>query len=135
MHIRFITFLFVLMLLVTYSMHAQTAPTELSAEKEKAAQEMQKNALELLDQTINEAAALKLSENRALIYATAGDVLWKQNEKRARQLFRDAANEIVQANNAPVEKSDSAMMATSFGRMEIYSLRRMLLQTLATHDA
>lgn len=137
MHVRFIAFLFVLMFSAGGSMRAQTAPTEAASEKEKAAQELQKNALELMEQTIGEASALKLSENRAYVYATAGDVLWKQNEKRARQLFRDAANEIVQANAAPVEKSDSpaGMMSATFSRTEIYNLRRMLLQTLAAHDA
>lgn len=130
-------YLFTLSLFVFNSVSAQVSPTESNIEKEKAALELEKNALELLDQSINEAAALKLAENRAFVYATAGDALWSKNEKRARQLFRDAANEIVQANNAPPENTGATTtgIETTFGRMEIYNLRRVVLQTLAARDA
>jgi hypothetical protein len=132
---RFFTLIFLCVVFSAVSL-AQVPPTVPDAKKEKAAVELEKTALEMLEQTVGEAATLKLSENRALVYVMAGDTLWLKNEKRARQLFRNAANEIIQANNAPADKSnpttsDEAM----FGRMEIHNLRQMLVQTLATHDA
>jgi hypothetical protein len=112
-------------------------------EKEKAAQELEKNAVELLEQAIGETAALKLPENRALIYAMSGDLLWTRDEKRARVLFRNAAGEIVQIINARAEKPDSRSFETPGGvvmpfnprQMEIFSLRQMVLRTLAERDA
>ncbi|MDQ3800753.1 MAG: hypothetical protein M3384_15000 [Acidobacteriota bacterium] len=113
-------------------------------EKEKAAQEIEKNAVELLEQAIGEAAALKLPENRTLIYAMAGDLLWTRDEKRARNLFRSAAGEIVQIINTRPEKSDTrtfeignggGVMPFSPRQTEIFSLRQMVLRTLAERDA
>jgi hypothetical protein len=112
-------------------------------EKEKAALELEKNAVELLEQAISETAALKLPENRALIYTMAGDLLWSKDEKRARSLFRGAAGEIVQIINTKAENSDSRGLETGNGitptyntrQMEIFILRQMVLRTLAERDA
>jgi hypothetical protein len=67
---------------------AQPSPAE--PEKDKARQELEKNAFRLLDEAVGDANGLKLWENRALIYAVAGDLYWKTEQKRARKLFRDA---------------------------------------------
>jgi hypothetical protein len=77
---------------------AQNSPTESQTEKDKKKQELEKQVLRLLDEAINEAALLKLPQNRAIVYAIAGDLYWKFDEKRARSLFRDMANEILAAN-------------------------------------
>jgi hypothetical protein len=66
-------------------------------EKEKAQKELEKKALQLLDDTLQSAQALKLSENRAVICAQAADLLWKRDEKHARALFRDAITDLVAA--------------------------------------
>ncbi|HLM01418.1 MAG TPA: hypothetical protein VK400_10230, partial [Pyrinomonadaceae bacterium] len=118
-------------------------------EKEKAALELEKNGVELLEQVIGETAALKLPENRALLYAIAGDLLWTRDEKRARALFRGVAGEIVQIINTKSEKPDSRSSETGFGfgggsgiaqtftprDAEIFSLRQMVLRTVAERDA
>lgn len=132
---RFI-FLVILFSIGCLSAAAQILPTESQSGKEKAAQELEKNALDLLEQVAGSAVLLKLPENRAMVYATAGDLFWARNEKRARTLFRDAANEIVLANNTPLENSGAFSPAQAMlGRPEIYNLRRMVLQTLAIRDA
>jgi len=132
---RFISITFLSLAFFTVS-PAQISPMDTDSKKEKAALELEKTALEMLEQTVGEAATLKLAENRALVYAMAGDAFWSKNEKRARQLFRNAANEIVQGNNTASEKSASAVSneATLDG-MEIYNLRRLVLLALAAHDA
>lgn len=115
----------------------QQSPRKEDSEKIKtAAQELEKNALEMLEEVVVAAAALKLPENRALIYTTVGDTLWLKDEKRARGLFRAAAGEIVQAMNTKVEKPEQVRInETQFGRQEIVSLRQTILRTLAERDA
>lgn len=66
---------------------AQTSPTESNTEKEKAQKELEKRVLEMLDQAVGDAATLKLARNRAIVYAIAGDLYWKFDEKRAREFF------------------------------------------------
>ena len=111
---------------------AQTSPTESKEEKEKAQKELEKKAVALLEQVVSEAALLKLPDNRALLFASAGDVMWKRDEKRARQLFRQSAQEIIQANNAVAPADNSPM-----GMMSVFmnpSPRKQILTTIAKYD-
>ncbi|MDQ3323312.1 MAG: hypothetical protein M3525_12905, partial [Acidobacteriota bacterium] len=93
-----------------------------------------KNGFDLLDQVAGDAGALKNWENRALLAALAGDLLWEKDKKRARELFRNSANEMTQANNLPADKSkpDEQMF---FGAFNNTSPRRTILQTIAGRDA
>ncbi|HEX8735253.1 MAG TPA: hypothetical protein VF721_08035, partial [Pyrinomonadaceae bacterium] len=133
--------LLVIFSIVCGSVFAQLPATKSDPEKEKAAAELEKNAIELLEQAVSETAALKLPENRALIYAMAGDLFWTRDEKRARILFRGAAGEIVQIINMKPEKFDSSSPGIENSRiigarqMEIFSLRQMVLRALADRDA
>src|SRR5215213_10436789 len=77
-------------------------PSAEELEKQKA--EREKNAYRLLDQVIDEAQSLRLAENRVRIQISAADMLWDQNQGRARSLFATAAEGIAevgrtQANN------------------------------------
>jgi hypothetical protein len=115
----------------TTSIFAQNAPTESKEEKEKARLESEKKALALLEQVVGETGLLKFPDNRALVLASAGDLMWQRDEKRARQLFRQAAEEIVQANNMP--KDDS--MPGFIGIFQNASPRKQILNTVAKYDA
>ena len=116
---------------VSNSIFAQSSPTESKEDKDKAQQESEKKAIALLEQVVNETASLKLPDNRALVLASAGDLMWQRDEKRARQLFRQSANEIVQANNMP--KDDS--MPGIIGIFQNASPRKQILTTVAKYDA
>jgi len=132
---RFVSLL-VIFSMVYGSLFAQLPLKKADPEKEKAVTELEKNAIELLEQAISETAALKLPENRALIYTTAGDLLWSRDEKRARSLFRGAGSEIVLAANVKTEKSDALRPTeVNSGRMEIFNLRQIVLRTIAERDA
>jgi hypothetical protein len=109
---------------------AQPSP---EPEKDKARVELEKNAFRLLDDAVGEANGLKLWENRALIYAVAGDLYWKTEQKRARRLFRDAANEIIQGNQTPKEKAKNYWEDYSY--WQDASPRRAILLMIAAHDA
>ncbi|HEX9959635.1 MAG TPA: hypothetical protein VGB00_01720, partial [Pyrinomonadaceae bacterium] len=137
---RFISLL-VVFSIVCGSVFAQLPLKKSASEKENPASEIEKNAIELLEQVISETAALKLPENRALIYATTGEAFWTRDEKRARSLFRAAGGEILQVVNTKTEKSDSRSIEIDrpdvFKRRqaEILYLRQMILLALAQRDA
>lgn len=92
---------------------------------------MEKKAISLLEQVVGETALLKLPDNRALVVASAADLMWERDEKRARQLFRQSADEIIQANNLP--KDDS--MPGIIGIFQNASPRKQILMSVAKHDA
>src|SRR4029079_18441471 len=83
----------------------QPSPSAEEQEKEKA--EREKNAYRLLDQVIDEAQSLKLVENRARIQINAADMLWDQNQGRARSLFATAAEGIAEAGRASVTNTNN----------------------------
>ena len=65
----------------------QPAPQPSAEEFEKQKAEREKNAYRLLDQIVDEAQSLRLTENRVRIQITAADMLWDQNQGRARSLL------------------------------------------------
>ncbi|HEX9927913.1 MAG TPA: hypothetical protein VGB02_05125 [Pyrinomonadaceae bacterium] len=84
---------------------AVPAPTA-SPAAEKSPQEIEKKALSLLDRTIGDADSLRLPENRVYVFASSAALLWTRDEKRARQLFRRAANELSALFGATEENAD-----------------------------
>jgi len=123
-----------LMLFFTVSIAAQTAPTDSKTDKEKERQELEKRVLEMLDQAIGDAATLKLARNRAVVYAIAGDLYWKFDEKRARELFRSCESEMLAANvEADQEKKETDDFYS--GVFEFSNIRNEILPLIAKHDA
>jgi hypothetical protein len=62
-----------------------------------------------LEQTLNDTSALKLPENRALVYAKLGKLYWKFDKDRARQLFQKSIDELVKAQNeAELDKRNAS---------------------------
>lgn len=130
---------FFAVLLLTSSVFAQTLPTEnkpaeSKEEKEKQQKKLEEQALQMIDQSVGDAGGLKLAQNRALVFAIAGDLYWRFDEKRARNLFRDAANEILTAN-AEAEKEKKESDDPYFNFVEFGGLRHQILPLIARHDA
>lgn len=118
------------------------SPEEL--EKQKA--EREKNAYRLLEQVIDEAQSLRLAENRVRIQINAADMLWDQNQGRARSLFTSAAEGVVEvARTQPASNNrrntmvqDGASFAVFQGgpqNMRTHQLRQELILAAARHDA
>lgn len=114
------------------------APTE---QQKQAQKEVEKKALALLEDTIADAQSLRVPENRALVMATAADLLWTRDEKRARSLFTDALNTLAAAraassgaNNTEDGEGGGRNYANYAGYMA-FALRQQLLQMVARHDA
>jgi hypothetical protein len=134
-------FLFLLLFLVVssvLSVPAQTpspTPTPVPATKTEAQKELEKRVLEMLDQALGEAGTLKLAQNRAVVYALAGDLYWQFDEKRSRELFRMSGSELVTANvEAEKEKKDTEDPYA--GIFDFSSdIRNEILPLIAKHDA
>ena len=118
-------------------------PTAEELEKEKA--EREKNAYRLLDQVIDEAQSLRLTENRVRIQINAADMLWDQNQGRARSLFQMAAEGITEIGRMQPEPTLSrragndgnTFVTSAMGRQNIrsFQLRQDLVLAAAKHDA
>ena len=65
-------------------------------EKEKkAAEDLEKKALALIDELVVEAMSLKRAKNRIYVLAIASDLTWDRDEGRARALAREAMDQAV----------------------------------------
>jgi hypothetical protein len=127
--------LFIALAVFCFSAPGQTTPTESNTEKEKVQKELETRVLQMLDQAVGDAVNLKLARNRAVVYAIAGDLYWKFDEKRARELFRSCESEILAANEeADKEKKENEDLYAGvfeFGG----SIRSEILPMIGKHDA
>lgn len=120
-------------------------PSAEELEKQKA--EREKNAYRLLDQVIDEAQSLRLVENRVRIQLNAADMLWNQNQGRARTLFASAAEGIAELGRTPppnnnnnrrnqvVQEGANFTVFQGPQGMRIHQLRQELVLAAARHDA
>jgi hypothetical protein len=142
--LTFVLFCFSASPLLAQDQPAQPQPSAEELEKQKA--EREKNAYRLLDQIVDEAQSLRLVENRARIQINAADLLWDQNQGRARSLFASAAEGIAEFNRTPatnnnrrnqgvVDTNGFALQGYGPPNMRSYQLRQELVLTAARHDA
>lgn len=106
-------------------------PTTEEQEKEKA--EREKNAYRLLDQLIDEAQTLRLTENRVRVQINAADMLWDKNQGRARSLFQMAGEGVAelgrQAQPTGPRRNEGSQERRAF------QMRQELVLAAARHDA
>lgn len=104
-------------------------------EKAKKSEEVDERVVQMLERAVLEAGSLRLPQNRAVIYAMAADLYWKIDDKRARELFRNAAAELIAFNfeaDRERRESDNVMMQM-FGMTE--GPRLEILPLVAKRDA
>ncbi|MEP7039562.1 MAG: hypothetical protein ABI891_14610 [Acidobacteriota bacterium] len=132
----FLRFICFALLSLTFSslIFAQTSPTESKTEKENEQKKMEEQVLKMLDQAVGDAATLRLPQNRAMVYAIAGDLYWKFDEKRARELFRSSANDIIVAN-VEAERDKKANDDPYANIFDFDDVRNQILPMIAKHDA
>lgn len=111
---------------------AQT-PAAADPEKEQAQRELNARIVQTLDQIISDASLLRLPQNRALVYTMAGDLYWKFDEKRSRDLFRSAATELL-AHNAEFEREKRESTDPYAGLFDTSDVRLTALPLVAKHD-
>ena len=156
MRIRFPHLSFSLLLLLALALFASSSGLAQDDEKDKAQKETEKRlelerkTLAMLDEVASQAMSLKLPENRSFVLAGAADLLWKHDEKRARNLFWDALNNLIAANAStadelkePAAKDTTAKDSTVkhppsekvLGRYYVmFSERQEFLRKVAQHD-
>jgi hypothetical protein len=120
---------------VTYAQEPQPAPAtqQPTAEAlEKKTTELSKNAYRMLDQVIDEAQNLRLTENRVHVQIVAADALWERNPDRARQLFALAADGVAELMRNQDNNNNGRQNGQ--GRRPA-QVRAELLLTVARHDA
>lgn len=116
-------------------------PSAEEVEKQKA--EREKNAYRLLEQVIDEAQSLRLAENRVRVQINGADMLWNQNQARARSLFAMAAEGIAELGRVQAAAANAATNrrgARNDGpgptqNFRSFQLRRDLVLIAARHDA
>ena len=110
---------------------APQQPTEEDKAKQKT--ELEKQAYRLLDQVLDEAQSLRLPENRVRIQINAADLIWDQNQTRARSLFSLASEGIVEMmRNSPISSNQRNPQNEN---RRWFGLRQELVLTAARHDA
>ncbi len=109
------------------------SPTEEQQQKDK--EEKEKKAYILLEQVVDEAQLLRLPENRARVQIGAADLLWGQNEGRARTLFALAAEGVAEMmRNESTNPTLDGRRSVNRGRTG-GQLRQELVLAVARHDA
>lgn len=98
-----------------------------TSQQREARQELEAQALKLLDSVVAESQTLRLIENRALVKAVAADLLWTRNEDRARTLFKEAIGNFG-------ELSGSNSLQRREANWSVWQLRREILGLVARRD-
>lgn len=110
----------------------QQQPTEEELQKAKA--EREKHAYRLLDQVIDEAQTLRLTENRVRVQINAADALWDKNQGRARSIFTMAGEGVAEMGRNPQPTSNRRNENANQER-RAFQLRQELVLAAAKHDA
>jgi hypothetical protein len=116
--------LLLIALLCSVAILAQSEDDAVKARRERL------NAI--LEESLGDVQNLRLPENRAFFYARIGNLIWPQDQKRARSLFLYAASELVNAQNyAESKRSMNPYNELLTGG----STRQQILNTIASRDA
>jgi hypothetical protein len=108
---------------------AEKPPTEKLEEK----QELEKKALALLNEIVAEAMGLRSPESRIQVLSFAGQVLWNQEQTRARGYYREAINQFLAISPAPQAQGAGPIRPNEASQMR-QALRSQLVQTIGEHD-
>lgn len=143
--LAFLTFAFILFCSIGFAQTtdptATPQPSDPSADVDaaKKQKELNERIMSMLDQAVADGNSLRLPQNKALIFAIAGDLYWKFDEKRARELFRSAATEIINYNTeTDREQAQAAQAAGARGNFQPPDQddpRPQVLPLVAAHDA
>jgi hypothetical protein len=90
---------------------------------------------ELIERISKDTEGLRLPENRALVAVKIGDAVWTSDEKRARQFFQTAVNEIISAQTEAESEKRPGSNSTNMGLVYGSSPRWEILTLIANRDA
>lgn len=87
----------------------------------------------LVERIFADSSGLKLAENRAFVNAKVGNLIWKDDEKRARALFQNAVAELIAAQ--ALAESDKKHRASLSDLLGGQTIRPQILNLIAARDA
>jgi len=87
----------------------------------------------LVEQIISDVPNLRLGENRALVYAKVGSLIWNSDPKRSHNLFQNALGELINAQMAA--ESDPKKAAYQNDLLTGQSTRPAVLNAIASREA
>ena len=112
---------------------AQTTEKKASSEEElKRQQELERKTLVLLDEIVSAGSTLKLPENRTFVLVSSGSLMWRHDQKRARNIFWEAINALNVMKGVKASGSEKSKNQAYF---ETFGWRREILQVVADDDA
>lgn len=107
-------------------------------EEKKAAKELEKKALALIDELAGEAMSLRRAENRVYVLTVMSDLLWERDEERARAFVREAMDlSVAHMREANEESKQEDGQRFDSRRKSLYAdsyKRYMPLNLLARRD-
>jgi hypothetical protein len=142
-------FFLLVVLLSQTNVSAQVDEKEKAQNEAAQRQELERKTFALVDEIVSGVWGLKLPENRSFIQASAADLLWSHDEKRARTLFWDALNSLglqietaddAKAKDPKEPKPKNPQTKTQANEKalkeysEAYSVRRNFLVRVARRD-
>lgn len=133
MRLGYLAFLTIVLMQCAF-VFAQTQPTDSDADKEKKKKEQDERVMKMLDQAVSDGGMLRLANNRAIVYAITADMYWKYDEKRARELFKNSAGEIITYNQER-EKEKKENPDAYADIFDFDETRSQILPLAAKHDA
>ena len=109
---------------------AQTQAPQPSPEQLKAQAELEKKSFALLEEVLADSVNLKLPENKLYVNFILADLLWKKDEKRARELYEKSKQIFTDyINNLNLEGDEYPQIFE-----QIQQLRQEVLQQLVNRD-
>lgn len=137
MRLRLLAPLILLSCLSTVSVLSQSKTPTPDPEKEKKIEAQKDLILKMLDESVAAANALRLPENRAALNAMTADLYWRFDEKRARELFRNAAIDVTNfyADSEREKRDNNSPGTMVFSLSDPNDPRNVLLPLVARHDA
>ena len=104
----------------------QASAQQPATEAEKAKQETEKKALELVEQILSEAQSLKLPENRVRVKAMSAGMLWEKDQTRARAYLQETENDLKQMIQAlGIEQENRQRKIETFNQFRNELLRNL----------
>lgn len=111
----------------------QAAPKVDPAKAKADAAERLAKQVTLAEQSLVDVQGLRLADNRALVYAKVGGLLWKSNKETAQDLFQRSVNDL---GNAQLSAETDEMRRSNQGDLRmIQNIRPNILTAIANFDA
>ena len=106
--------------------------TVLAQPEDEALKEKKARLNAILEESLSDVQNIRLPENRGIFYARIGNLLWPQDQKRARSLFLNAATELV---NAQAFAESKRAVNPHSELLQGGSTRQAILNLIASRDA